>query len=111
MKQAKPIRMFIYQPIYVKGTDGKKTYLHTKTYPFPYYPAKKGDQFTGEKRVKNFVEMQKHSTSKVVAVRYNYSDGTCGVILEDKVIEKKEEPKKDESKQELLNENEESTAS
>jgi len=92
MRPERPIRMFIYQPFYTVDKDGNKTYLHTKTHPFPYYPAKKGDVFTGEKRVKEFVEMQKHSTSKVVAVRYNYIDGTCGVILADKIIEKKEEP-------------------
>lgn len=92
----KPIKMFIYQPIYEVDKDGKnKTYLHTKTYPFPYYPAKKGDVFTGEKRVKEFIEMEKHSTSKVVAVRYNYADGTCGVVLADKLIERKEEPKEE----------------
>lgn len=93
MRPEKPIKLFIYLPIYTVDKDGKnKTYLHTKTYPFPYYRAKKGDVFTGEKRVKEFVEMQKHSTSKVVAVRYNYIDGTCGVVLTDKIIERKEEP-------------------
>jgi len=92
MRPERPIRMFIYQPFYTVDKDGNKTYLHTKTHPFPYYPAKKGDVFTGEKRVKEFVEMQKHSTSKVVAVRYNYIDGTCGVVLADKIIERKEEP-------------------
>lgn len=95
-RNEKHIRMFIYQPIYTVDKDGKnKTYLHTKTYPFPYYPAKKGDVFTGEKRVKEFVEMQKQSTSKVVAVRYNYRDCTCGVVLTDKIIEIKEEPKEE----------------
>lgn len=102
MRNDKPIKMFIYQPVYTVDKGGKnKTYLHTKTYKFPYYRAKKGDVFTGEKRVKEFIEMQKHSTSKVVAVRYNYIDGTCGVILEDKVIEKKEEPKEEPIKEEL----------
>ncbi len=93
IRPGQPIRMFIYQPIYTVDKNGKnETYLHTKTYPFPYYPAKKGDVFTGEKRVKEFVDMQKHSTSKAVAVRYNYIDGTCGVILAAKTIERKEEP-------------------
>ena len=99
MRPEKPIRMFIYQPIYIKDVDGKKTDLHTKTYPFPYYRAKKGDIFTGEKRVKEFAEMQKQATYKVVAVKYNYIDGTCGVILEDKINEPKEEPK--ETKEEI----------
>lgn len=103
MRPDKPIKMFIYQPIYEVDKDGKnKTYLHTKTYPFPYYPAKKGDVFTGEKRVKEFIEMEKHSTSKVVAVRYNYVDGTCGVVLADKLIERKEEPAEPTSAAEAL---------
>lgn len=100
MMPDKPIRMFIYQPFYTKDKAGKKEYLHTKTYRFPYYPAKKGDRFTGEKRVQDFVEMQNHSTCKVVAVRYNYIDCTCGVVLEDKIIEKKEEPKEEPEKNE-----------
>jgi hypothetical protein len=93
MKPNQPIRMFIYQPIYTVDEEVKnKEYLNTKTYNFPYYPAKKGDVFTTEKRVKEFIEMQKHSISKVVSVSYNLSDGTCGVVLADKTIERKEEP-------------------
>ncbi len=93
MKPDAKIRMFIYQPIYIADENGKnKEYKNTKTWPFPYYPAKKGDVFTTEKRVKEFIEMQKHSTSKVVSVVYNLSDGTCGVVLTDKIIERKEEP-------------------
>lgn len=91
MRPDAKIRMFVYQPVY-KKVDGEKVYVNTKTWQFPYYPAKKGDVFTGEKRVKEFIEMQKHATSKVVAVRYNYRDGTCGVILQDQIIEEKTEP-------------------
>jgi len=102
MRPGQLIKMFIYQPIYTVDKEGKnKTYLRTKTYPFPYYPAKKGDIFTGEKRVKGFVEMQKQSISKVVSVRYNYRDGTCGVVLADEIIEKKEEPKTEETNEEI----------
>lgn len=94
MRNEKPIRMFVYQPFYTVDENGKnKEYLNTKTYNFPYYPARKGDIFTTEKRVKEFIEMQKHSISKVVSVSYNLSDGTCGVVLADKTIVRKEEPK------------------
>lgn len=95
MRPDAKMRMFVYQPVYTVDEKGKnKEYLHTKTYNnVPYFPVKKGDVFTTEKRVKEFIEMQKHSISKVVSVSYNLSDGTCGVVLADKVIEKKEEPK------------------
>ncbi len=99
MKPDAKIRMFVYQPVYTVDKNGKNIeYLHTKTYNFPYYPARKGDIFTTEKRVKEFIEMQEHSTSKVVSVIYNLSDGTCGVVLNDKLIERKEEPKEDPEK-------------
>ena len=108
MPPDKPIRMFIYQPFYTKDKDGKKVYANCKTFRFPYYPAKKGDVFTGEKRVKDFVEMQKHSECKVVAVRYNYIDGTCGVILSDTIIEEKQKPEEPTS---TIEDTEEVTAS
>lgn len=95
-KEERPMRIFIYQPFYTKDKDGKKEYLNTKTYKFPYFPVKKGDVFVTEKRVEEFVELTKDQESKVRAVRYNLSDMTCNVLLENKVIEKKEEPKTEE---------------
>jgi len=99
----KPIKMFVYQPFYTIGKDGKtKVYKNTKTHKiFPYFPVRKGDLFTGEKRITDFLEMQKHPTLKVVKVVYNYRDGTCNVVLSDTIIEPKieppEEPKTDET--------------
>lgn len=92
----KPIKMFIYQPIYTVDSEGKnKTYLNTKTYKdVPYFPVKKGDVFTTEKRVKEITEMQQDSTSKVVSISYNLNDGSCNVILREKIV--KLEPKEEE---------------
>jgi hypothetical protein len=92
-KEEKPMRIFIYQPFYTKDKDGKEKYLNTKTYKFPYFPIKKGDVFVTEKRVDEFVELTKDQQSKVRAVRYNLNDMSCNVLLENKMIEKKEEPK------------------
>lgn len=93
-KNERPMRIFIYQPFYKKDADGKKEYQNTKTYKFPYFPVKKGDIFVTEKRVQEFVELPKEQQSKVRAVIYNLSDMSCNVLLESKVIEKKEEPEK-----------------
>jgi hypothetical protein len=75
--------MFVYQPIYTVDENGKnKEYLSTKTYNnLPYFPVRKGDLFTTEKRVREIAEMEKHTVSKVVKVSYNLKDGSCNVIL------------------------------
>ncbi len=96
MGPVKPMNMFVYQPFYTVDKNGKnKEYLNTKTYRVPYFPVRKGDLFTTEKRVKEFIEMQKHATNKVVSVIYNLSDGNCIVVLADKLVERKEEPEED----------------
>lgn len=92
-KEERPMRIFIYQPIYTVDENGKnKEYQNTKTYKFPYFPVKKGDVFVTEKRVDEFAELAEEQQSKVRAVRYNLSDMTCNVLLENKVIEKKKKP-------------------
>ena len=94
----KPMRMFVYQPNYTVDGEGKnKEYQNTKTYNnMTYFPVRKGDVFTTEKRVREITEMQNDTTSKVVKVSYNLSDGSCNVILAEKVTVRKEEPKKEE---------------
>ena len=90
----KPMRMFVYQPNYTVDGEGKnKEYLNTKTYNnMTYFPVRKGDIFTTEKRVREITEMQNDTTSKVVKVSYNLSDGSCNVILAEKVTVRKPNP-------------------
>ena len=92
----KPIRMYIYQPVYTVDSKGKnKGYLNTKTWnTMTYFPVKKGDLFTTEKRVEDITEMKNQAASKVVKVSYNQKYNTCNVILADKLVERKEEPKR-----------------
>lgn len=94
MRTDRPIRMIIYQPFYLKGKGGKPKFVECKNHQFPYVRIGVGDVFTGEKRVKEFLKMKKRSISKVASVTYNYADGTCGVILEDKVFDTEEEMKR-----------------
>jgi len=86
MVSDRPIKMFIYQPLYLKGKGVKPEYVNCKTYKFPYARIEVGDVFTGEKRVAEFLKMKERSVSKVVSVTYNYADMTCGIILEDKIF-------------------------
>jgi hypothetical protein len=91
MRPERPMVIFIYQPLYLKGKNDKPKFMDCKTRKFPPARIEVGDVFTGEKRVAEFIQLKKRSTSIVASVTYNYADGTCGVILEDKVFETKED--------------------
>lgn len=93
MINEKPIKMFIYQPIYLKGKgkDVKPEYKKSIIVNFPFCRIEVGDVFTGEKRSKDYYKLDAKSESKVAAVRYNYAGhGCCVVILEDKVFKTQE---------------------
>ena len=100
----KPIKMFIYQPVYlageVKGLKGTKEkpvpppkpeYKKTTIVRFPFCRIEVGDSFTGEKRPADYFKLQEQAESKVAAVRYNLPEKACIVFLEDKVLKSEEE--------------------
>lgn len=78
-RREKPMKMHVYQPLYV----GDK-YVRSIKKTFPYCRIEIGDVFTMEKRPANYHEMMAHKESKVVAVRYNFAETACIVILEKK---------------------------
>jgi len=87
----KPIKMFVYQPIYLKGDKNDK-YIKSIIINFPFCRIEVGDVFTGEKRSKEYYKLDPKSESKVAAVRYNYAGhGCCVVILEKKVFKSLED--------------------
>lgn len=94
MINEKPIKLFIYQPVYLagKGKDAKPEYIKSIIVNFPFCRIEVGDVFTGEKRSKDYYKLDPKTESKVAAVRYNYAGhGCCIVILEDKVLKSNEE--------------------
>jgi len=90
INQDKPIKMFIYQPVYLAG-DKKDKYTICTIVRFPFCRIEVGDVFTGEKRPSDYFKLRKQEESKVVAVRYNTAEGACIVFLEKKVLKNQEE--------------------
>ena len=89
----KPIKMFIYQPVYLaaKGKDAKAEYKKSTIVKFPFCRIEVGDNFTGEKRPADYFKLKAQSESKVVAIRYNLIECACIVILEKKVLKSEED--------------------
>lgn len=89
LRSQKPLKMFIYQPVYLN-----KKYECCTITKFPYFRAEVGDVFTSEKRPADYIKMRKQVEFKVVTVRYNLREGACIVFLEDKVFSNKKELKR-----------------
>ena len=89
----KPIKMFIYQPVYLKGSGdkAKDKYVKSTIVKFPFCRIEVGDNFTGEKRPAEYFKLKAQSESKVVAVRYNLVECACIVFLEKKVLKSQNE--------------------
>lgn len=80
MKPDKPLKMYVYQPLSVKGE-----HIKTKLTHFPFFHVEIGDVFTNERRTEKPME------SKVAAVRFNLFERGCMVTLEDMEFETIEE--------------------
>jgi len=78
----KTIRMHVYIPLSVGGKFVRS--IH-KT--FAYCHIKVGDVFTMEKRPADYHKMIAQKEVKVKAVRYNWAESACIVILEGKDFE------------------------
>jgi len=93
MINEKPIKMFIYQPVYlaVKGEDSKDKYVKSTITKFPFHRVEVGDVFTTEKRPADYFKLRKQEEFKVAAVRRNLIECACIVILEKKVCKTEEQ--------------------
>jgi len=100
----KPIKMFIYQPVYLeekeevteseepkRGRPKKGIYVCCTITKFPYCRVEIDDVFTSEKRPDDYAKLENQNEFKVVAVRYNLVECACIVILEKKMCKSKEE--------------------
>ena len=117
MQQQKPLKMFIYQPLFVEGTKAVKAVKavaaaegvkaveaveavkatedkHVRSVivdNFPYFRVELGDVFTNEKRPAKYHELIAQQETKVEAVRYNLAERACIVILERKTFKSQRE--------------------
>ena len=85
IKIGKPLKMFVYQPVLLKGE-----YQRSVIESFPFCRIVAGDVFTTEKRPASYHKLREQAESKVEAVRYNLAEGACIVILEGKNFENEE---------------------
>ncbi len=89
MQKKKPLKMYIYQPLFIKAKkkgDEDEYVRSTIVDDFPYFRVEVGYVFTTEKRPAKYHELIEQQETKVEAVRYNLAERACIVILERKTF-------------------------
>lgn len=86
MRSEKSIKMFIYQPVFIKDE-----YIKSTVTKFPFCRLMVGDVFTTEKRPADYHKLNQQEESKVEVIRYNLAEGACIVILERKTVKNQKE--------------------